>query len=760
MALRHKISVCIIAKNEEAVIQDCLESVVPFADEIILVDTGSQDRTKEIALRFNAQVYDFQWNNDFSAARNESISHANYEFIFIIDADERVLNPAEVVATAQNAASGVGGWTCDMVSTFTAHDGTVERNITNVLRFFRNDKRFKFKGIIHEQIAHSIIAANYTVQKSQIACHHIGYDLSADIMTQKYSRNLDLLNKWLAEHPDDEYNWQHKARTLLALKRLDEAETEFEKILGSMGKTNALRLQVLNYAAICAYQNSHIDRAFEWANESFDIMPAQAFANFILGEIYYQRQDIPHALEAYLNMQKAAENPSNTALLAGDYQIAPEQMHWRIGRCLLAINELQDAAAEFEKGLKLAPANPFCMVGIANVAFKTKKYDEAKKILEIALQYNPQHTEIVDFIREVDEKIHASNIRKAASNTMQTAPDAAPLLSLCMIVKNEEKMLEGCLQSVDGVVDEIIIVDTGSTDKTVDIARRYNAQVKHFQWIDDFSAARNESIKYATGKWILYLDADERLTAQSHAQIRHLLDTAAPETGAYFCLIESDHYKLDGSSEKHSGGYPRLFRNLGYPDVKFAGRVHEQISPSIIANNKAMLMSEIVIEHLGYNLTHEEMHRKVQRNYRMLLAHIKEEPTYGYAWFQLGQTLGQMRLFEQAEEATLFAIKCGNLSDSVYASAAAMLSQLAGIKKNYSESLKWADETLSKVPKQLFGLSLKAHSLLYLGRKAEAAEYFQKALDVLKSNKSIPQSGFDINISEEALQNGLRQAIG
>ena len=328
-------------------------------------------------------------------------------------------------------------------------------------------------------------------------------------------------------------------------------------------------------------------------------------------------------------------------------------------------------------------------------------------------------------------------------------------ISLCMIVKNEEKMLAGCLETVKNIADEIIIVDTGSVDKTVEVAKKYNAKIFNFAWIDDFSAARNESLKHATSEWILYLDADERLTVSSQNQIRDLLLSTHKEVGGYFCTIESDHSKMDGSSEKHRGGYPRLFRNLGYPNINFVGRVHEQISPSIISNKKTILVSDIKIEHLGYNLSLEEMDKKVRRNYNMLLAHIKEEPTNGYAWFQLGQTLGQMGIAEEAENATRFAIQCGDLSGSVYASAAATLSQLSGRKKNFEEALHWANESLSKVPNQLFGLSLKAHSLLYLNRKKEAEEVFLQAIETVKRNPQMPRSGFDIDISEEVLLKGL-----
>lgn len=96
-------------------------------------------------------------------------------------------------------------------------------------------------------------------------------------------------------------------------------------------------------------------------------------------------------------------------------------------------------------------------------------------------------------------------------------------LSLCMIVRNEEQNLSECLDSVKNVVDEIIVIDTGSTDETVGIAESYGAQVEHFPWCDDFSKARNESIKYASGDWILWLDADERLLPESIPVLQDLL---------------------------------------------------------------------------------------------------------------------------------------------------------------------------------------------------------------------------------------------
>ena len=93
-------------------------------------------------------------------------------------------------------------------------------------------------------------------------------------------------------------------------------------------------------------------------------------------------------------------------------------------------------------------------------------------------------------------------------------------ISLCMIVKDEQEWLAQCLESVQGAVDEIIVVDTGSSDRSNDIARQYGARIVPYVWCDDFAAARNAGLEQATGEWILFLDADEALDAEARKQLR------------------------------------------------------------------------------------------------------------------------------------------------------------------------------------------------------------------------------------------------
>ena len=99
-----------------------------------------------------------------------------------------------------------------------------------------------------------------------------------------------------------------------------------------------------------------------------------------------------------------------------------------------------------------------------------------------------------------------------------------------MIVRDEASLLSECLASIQNVAQQIVVVDTGSNDDTVAIAKSFGAEVHHFEWIDDFAAARNESLRFATGDWILWLDADERLMPESLPHLKRLLAPASSPT--------------------------------------------------------------------------------------------------------------------------------------------------------------------------------------------------------------------------------------
>ena len=754
-----KISVCIIAKDEEKMLADCLDSVKDASEEIILVDTGSTDDTIEIARQFGCKVYEKEWKDDFSEARNFAMTKASFPYILSIDADERLVNPEIIKPVIEKSSNETGGWLVKVISRAMRPDGGADIYSSNLLRLFKNDPRIRFSGIIHEQVLGSIQKLGLRIQNTPIEFLHLGYTHDKDSLRSKQLRNLRLLDKAIRDDPESSYNLYQRAKTYLSLDDHAKAEEDIQKALKYAEPKGTVKVGALNYGAVIAFRRQEYEKAIKRARKSLEIIPDQKFANFILGETYFHSKNNRKALEHYRSMQMVNDEKSTFAQLTGDYHLPDQHLYFRLGRSNVALKNYDKARKYFEKGLAIDPDDIGCLVGMSNIYFISKNLFKSKELLEKAHSLAPQRKDVQQFLHQVNNAIDKQNIGKNAEEKKKPEKikpieqKDAPFISLAMIVKNEEEMLPGCLESARDIADEIIIVDTGSSDKTKEIAKAAGAKVYEFEWIDDFSAARNESLKHCSGEWILYMDADERLLAPEN--LKNMLRNAKKDIGGYHVTIESSHLQLTGETEIHRGGYPRIFRNYGYPNIKFRGAVHEQITPSIIDMGKSIGFSDVIIKHLGYDRSREVMEKKIRRNYNMLIKQVKKEPLDAYSWYQLGQTLAQMKLFKEAESAIQFAVNTGGLSNSVYASAAATLSQMAGNKKNFKEARSWAERSLLKAPEQLYALYLKAFSQYYLENYNEAEKDFLEVLSRKKKQKGVPRSGFDIDIPESKILKGI-----
>ena len=231
-----------------------------------------------------------------------------------------------------------------------------------------------------------------------------------------------------------------------------------------------------------------------------------------------------------------------------------------------------------------------------------------------------------------------------------TAKDRAPRLSVCLIAKNEEPFLGRCLASVKGLADQIVLVDTGSTDRTVEIAQEHGAEVHSFPWTDDFSAARNSALEHVTGDWVLVLDADEELPPESHAALGKLIRAAA--VMAWRLPI------IDVGQEEEGRSYvPRLFRNA--PALFFVGRVHEQVFSSIEVRRQEWgldnRLGDAPLRHYGYTAELVKDRDKVARNLRLLEKAIEELPdepslimNYGLELTRSGDRLQGLEQYRRA----------------------------------------------------------------------------------------------------------------
>jgi glycosyltransferase involved in cell wall biosynthesis len=231
-----------------------------------------------------------------------------------------------------------------------------------------------------------------------------------------------------------------------------------------------------------------------------------------------------------------------------------------------------------------------------------------------------------------------------------------PRLTLSMIVKNEERYLRECLESVKDLVDEIVIVDTGCTDNTLSIAKEFGANIFQFKWVNDFAAARNFALSKSTGDWIFYMDADERLDPKSAYDIKSSLEKKIKF--GFYCTVQN----MDtDESRDNSFHYIRFFFNS--QGIEFRGKVHEQIEESLIKNEYQLLNSNIIIKHIGYNISKEEKQKKAQRNLELLIEEYKNDCSAYYA-FQLGNTYKVLKDYDNAKKYYLIAINGKNLETS------------------------------------------------------------------------------------------------
>ena len=285
--------------------------------------------------------------------------------------------------------------------------------------------------------------------------------------------------------------------------------------------------------------------------------------------------------------------------------------------------------------------------------------------------------------------------RSVSSPASESKTSRHTSVSLCMIVKNEEKALGDCLSSVKPFVDEIIVVDTGSADRTVEIAESYGATVFHYPWSDDFSAARNESLAHATGDWIFWMDADDTLPKECGERLRDLAFLAEERILGFMMQVHIP--PPPGEHGFTVVDHVKLFRNR--PELRFEGRIHEQILEAIRRVGGEIERSDLYVVHSNYDHSPEGQRRKRERDLRLLELDLRDRPDHPFVWFNIGMTAFHLRDFDRA----IFALtKCVSLAgprESMVRKAYAMIAGSRLEKGDPVSAREWAEKGLSLFPR-------------------------------------------------------------
>lgn len=217
-------------------------------------------------------------------------------------------------------------------------------------------------------------------------------------------------------------------------------------------------------------------------------------------------------------------------------------------------------------------------------------------------------------------------------------------ISTCIIAKNEEKNIEKCLNSIRNISDEIILVDTGSTDNTVALAKMFNAKIIYSKFENDFAKVRNLALDNATKEFILYLDCDEELDKIDATKLRKVLEDNPGYEGYTLNLINI----IDGQVGVKTPSL-RIFRNR--PEYRFKGRIHEIIQPQIEAlkGKDCFYISDLKFYHYGYGSSVSDIDLKSKRNLEILNSYEEWEKD-GFYYYNLANEYLRINKFDEAIE--------------------------------------------------------------------------------------------------------------
>ena len=430
---RPTVSACLIIKNEEELLPGCLESIRDWVDEIIVVDTGSSDKTVEIAKSYGARVYHHEWEGDFSKARNQSISYATKEWILIIDADERMNSDDVAILASTLVDSGH-----DIVSVNVLNTYEQNKNVTVFLpsvRFFKRELQLQYAGIVHNQL---VLPEGAKVLRTGIRINHLGYGLSADKMAQKQARSKALLEKQLAENPDNPFALFNYAQLLRSDSNGFSSENipiilkTASRALELTGPDNPdnrhIHLMCLDQLAWAYFFDKQYDKAIGYCTRALAHKPNYLDPLILLGHIFTQQgnsQAAISAFERYLEVRRLydpAAEADNIILLhlnsqtiayysmamicelnqetdtAKEYYLTtlsfdPGYMaaNERLGRIVLAEGAYGEAKRYFNQQLELTSPTPELLNDLGNCAFKLGDDEDARKQYRKALALYPDY---------------------------------------------------------------------------------------------------------------------------------------------------------------------------------------------------------------------------------------------------------------------------------------------------------------------------------------------------------------------------------
>ena len=354
-----------------------------------------------------------------------------------------------------------------------------------------------------------------------------------------------------------------------------------------------------------------------------------------------------------------------------------------------------------------------------------------------------------------------------------------PTISLCMIVKDEGNSLEWCLDNVKDYVDEIIIVDTGSKDNTIKIAENFGAKIIEHEWKDDFSEARNVSLKYATKDWILVLDADEKISEKDFNKITSLLSNKEKSDAFYLIqrnylikgiLSSADASSVDDDYEESRGyiGWSpseviRIFRNN--KGFLFSNVIHESIKQSVLDKKGVIKHTDIPIHHFKERKKDSFKQDKTEKYFELCKKQIELTPDDPKAYYDLGlmyQSVENLEnaldCFERAFDLMSSETLENEESQLKFASILISLAEILIKKGENEQAIVYLKRGHSMFPQSPIILSLLGRAYKESGDTQKSIEFYKRASSAKPDAEGIHHNLVDLYIKNGQPEKAVERA--
>lgn len=721
-----------IVKNEEACLGRCLESIKDEVDEIVIVDTGSTDGTVKIARRYTDKVYFHPWENDFSKHRNQCLAYASGQWIFILDADEEL--DAQSKTRLRETVKDASGDAFDAGVLCFLNDGT-STSFHRSPRLYRNNGAIHYEGIVHNQVV-----GYKDIKNSNITILHHGYDVDPETSLKRFNRTSVLLLEQIRQNPAAPDPYIYLSTSYISISRFTEALDASKKAVSLMQERQLYpNLGTVAYynQATCYFNLNDFAKMVSTGIECRRHYPDDIDSCIALVFGYRGLEQWDEVIRwgtSYLTrIQKLDDVGSRVVMSLADTWKA----HLFMGEAYLHNRDMKRGNDHFHKALAFPVNRATCLNAVIRILTHHGSFAEARPFVDLALQNNICQ----DAVTVYNQALRDDHDRKLPNRNDGTdggdAPrNDRPQISLCMIVKNEGAFLMSCLQSVRDHVDEMIIVDTGSTDDTVAIAKSFGARVYHHPWQDDFSLHRNQSISYASGTWIFILDADEEYRPSSQRSLCEEI-ALAEKQGVVALSMQLESSQAAGK-EANCFDAVRLFQNNCR--IRYEGIVHETLT-----GLKSFAPSQGRIIHFGYDQGPESARKKFERTVTLLQRQIRENPENTAAHLYLSASYTSIGHNEEALREALTAVElveAQEITNKLFVSAYYTAARVHSQAGHFDAAEGLCRRALARFGNQVDILAIQTK--VRLEKKdwpgvIDSGSMYQDGLDRYRSNESAPE---------------------